>query len=84
MAKDKTQNAAEQEAKTAEAATAEKTEPKQTESVYTAEELAESAKEIFGTNYECVAAALKAAGISESTVSVAKEVVKAFTEKEVN
>lgn len=84
MAKEKPTNAAEQETKAPETATAEKTEPKQTESVYTAEELAENAKEIFGTNYECVAAALKAANISESTISVAKEVVKAFTEKEVN
>lgn len=53
------------------------------ESVYTAEELAQNAKQIFGTRKECVAAALKVAKLNECTVSKAKEIVKEFLNKEV-
>lgn len=56
---------------------------KQTESFYTLEELSENAKQLFGVRAECVAAALKAAGIKECTVSKTKEIIKAFMEKEV-
>ncbi len=57
--------------------------PAQTESVYTAEELAENARSLFGVRTECVAAALKVAGIKECTVSKTKEIVEAFMKKEV-
>lgn len=60
-----------------------KTAPVQAESVYTAEELAENAGNLFGVRAECVAAALKVAGIKECTVSKTKEIVEAFMEKEV-
>ena len=53
------------------------------ESVYTAEELANNAKNIFGTRKECVAAALKVANVTECTVSKAKEIVEKFLNKEV-
>lgn len=57
--------------------------PAQTESVYTAEELAENARSLFGVRTECVAAALKVAGIKECTVSETKGIVEAFMKKEV-
>lgn len=57
--------------------------PVQTESVYKAEELAENAKNLFGLRTECVAAALKVAGIKECTVSEAKGIVETFMKKEV-
>lgn len=53
------------------------------ESVYPASELAANAKEVFGTRQECVAAALRAAGKSECTVSEAKETVEKFLKREV-
>ena len=56
--------------------------PVQAESVYTAEELAANAGKLFGVRTEC-AAALKAAGIKECTVSKAGETVKIFMKKEV-
>jgi hypothetical protein len=55
----------------------------QAESVYTAEELSGSASKLFNVRAECVAAALKVAGIKECTVSKAKETVEAFMKKEV-
>lgn len=57
--------------------------PVQAESVYTAEELADNAGNLFGVRTECVAAALKVAGIKECTVSKTKEIVEAFMKKEV-
>lgn len=72
---------------TAEATEAEKVTTKaahvQAESVYTAEELAANAGKLFGVRTECAAAALKAAGIKECTVSKAGETVKTFMKKEV-
>ncbi len=72
---------------TAEATEAEKVTtkaaPVQVESVYTAEELAANAGKLFGVRTECAAAALKAAGIKECTVSKAGETVKTFMKKEV-
>ncbi len=56
---------------------------KQTESIYMAEELSANAGHLFGVKAECVAAALKIAGISECTVSKTKEIVKEFMKKEV-
>ena len=53
------------------------------ESVYSASELAANAKKVFGTRQECVAAALKAAGKTECTVTEAKEIVKKFLKREV-
>lgn len=57
--------------------------PAQAESVYTAEELSENARNLFGVRTECVAAALKVAGIKACTVAKAKEIVEAFMKKEV-
>ena len=53
------------------------------ESVYPASELAANAKKVFGTRQECVAAALKAAGKTECTVTEAKEIVGKFLKREV-
>ena len=53
------------------------------ESEYKVSELAENAKNLFGTRPECVTAALKAAEKVTCTVSEAKDIVKAFLEKEV-
>lgn len=52
-------------------------------SFYTAEELSAGAKNLFNVRSECVAAALRAAGITKCTVSKAKEVVAEFMKKEV-
>lgn len=57
--------------------------PVQAESVYTAEELSANAGKLFGVRTECAAAALKAAGIKECTISKAGETVKTFMKKEV-
>ena len=57
--------------------------PVQADSVYTAEELAANAGKLFGVRTECAAAALKAAGIKECTVSKAGETVNTFMKKEV-
>ncbi|MCI8418850.1 MAG: hypothetical protein HFI33_15365 [Lachnospiraceae bacterium] len=56
---------------------------KQAEPVYTAEELANAAKELFGTRRECVLAALRESGIQSCTRSVAKKLVEAYRKKEV-
>ncbi len=53
------------------------------EPVYSAGEFAANAGKIFGTRQECAAAALKAAGKSEYTVSEAKEIVEKFMKREV-
>ena len=47
------------------------------------EELSANAGKLFGVRTECAAAALKAAGIKECTVSKAGETVKTFMKKEV-
>lgn len=56
---------------------------KAVEAVYSIKEFADNAKQLFGVRRECVAAALKSAGISSCTVSKAKEVVNIFMKKEV-
>lgn len=53
------------------------------ESVYPVSELAANAKKVFETRQECVAAALKAAGKTECTVTEAKEIVEKFLKREV-
>ena len=53
------------------------------ESVYTASEFAQNASLLFKTRPECVAAALKAAGMETCTLSEAKRVVEKFLKKEV-
>lgn len=53
------------------------------ESVYTARELVDSAKKVFGVRKECVEAALEAAGKQECTVTEAKRIVEKFLKKEV-
>lgn len=52
-------------------------------SAYPAEELASNAMKIFGTRQECVAAALRAAGKAECTISEAKGIVEKFLKREV-
>ncbi|MEH2941923.1 hypothetical protein VSQ32_03395 [Lachnospiraceae bacterium KK002] len=75
------------EKKVSSAESAEKAELKKkklpVESVYSAEELADSAKNMFHTRKECVLAALEAAGKKECTVSEAKKMVEAFLKREV-
>lgn len=53
------------------------------ESVYPAGELAANAKKVFGTRQECVAAALRASGKTDCTVSEAKRIVEKFLNREV-
>lgn len=53
------------------------------EAVYSLSEFAVNAGEIFETRQECVAAALKAAGKTECTISEAKEIVDKFLKREV-
>lgn len=53
------------------------------ESIYSANELVANAKKVFGTRQECVAAALRAAGKMECTVTEAKEIVEKFLKREV-
>lgn len=75
------------EKKVSSAESAEKSELKKkklpVESVYSAEELADSAKNMFHTRKECVLAALEAAEKKECTVSEAKKMVEAFLKREV-
>lgn len=56
---------------------------KQQESVYTLEEFATNAEDIFGTGPECVFAALKEQGIAKCTKQKAIEIVRAFCRREV-
>lgn len=56
---------------------------KAVEPVYSVREFADNAKQLFGLRKECVAAALKSAGISSCTLSCAKTAVNAFMKKEV-
>lgn len=53
------------------------------ESVYSVKELSANSKKLFDTRQECVAAALKAAGKTECTVSEARKIVEKFLKKEV-
>lgn len=55
----------------------------QAESVYTAAELAASAKDCFGTTPEVVTAALQLEGITATTERQARTIVRAFLTKEV-
>lgn len=83
MAKETAKNAVAAE-KQAEAGQELRNEPKaEKESAYSVSELAANAKKIFGTRQECVAAALKAAGKTECTVTEAKEIVGKFLRREV-
>lgn len=59
------------------------TQPKAAEAEYTAAELARNAETVFHTRKECVAAALKAAKVTKTTVSEAKKIVENFLKKEV-
>lgn len=54
----------------------------QVEAVYKATEFVAVAN-IFGTQPECVEAALKLAGIEEATEATARKIVKEFLNKEV-
>lgn len=60
----------------------EKETPKEVEAVYKAAEFIAVAN-IFGTQPECVEAALKLAGIQEATEATARKIVKEFLNKEV-
>ena len=51
--------------------------------IYSAEELAANAKSLFGTNPECVTAALKINGKDTCTIEEAKRLVNDFLKKEV-
>lgn len=53
------------------------------ESVYSVDELADAARDMFGTSPDIVRAALRMADMTESTVSAAKELVEKFRHKEV-
>lgn len=55
----------------------------QQETEYTAEELASNAEAVFKTRKECVAAALKVANVTKTTVSKTKVIVAEFLKKEV-
>lgn len=59
------------------------TQTKTVEAEYTAAELANNAESVFKTRKECVAAALKAAKVTKTTVSNAKKIVESFLKKEV-
>ena len=62
-----------------------KTEPvRQTEPVYSATELAANANTLFGVRTECAVAALRTVGITDCTVSKAREIVRTFMKKEVS
>ena len=53
------------------------------ESSYSYDEMVSSAKAVFGTRQECVAAALKADGKMEYTVYESKGIVEKFMKREV-
>lgn len=57
--------------------------PVQAETEYTSAELAANAEAVFKTRKECVVAALRAANVTKTTVSKAKEIVDKFLKKEV-
>lgn len=86
MAKDTTKNVAATDANgTQVEAPAEKSTAKKEKqrSVYSLNELAANARNLFNTRQECVVAALRDAGKTECTVSEAKEIVSKFLKKEV-
>lgn len=70
-------------AEAAQAQTSRKEQKPTQEAVYAASEFVSAAKKIFGKSPECVAAALKAAGKAECTISEAKEIVEKFLKREV-
>ncbi len=56
---------------------------KQQEAVYTLEEFAANAEDIFGAGPECVFAALKEKKITKCTKQKAREIVRAFCGREI-
>lgn len=61
-----------------------KTAPETTaESLYTAEELAACAKQVFHASPDIVRAALRLAGVTKTTQKEAAKIVEAFRKKEV-
>lgn len=77
-----TKNATPQD-KTEGKAKAVETRPVQVESVYSAEEFVANANSVFNVRSECVAAALKAANVTNCTITKAKQIVEKFMTKEV-
>lgn len=53
------------------------------EAVYTAKELAQAARRVFGTSPDIAAAALSVAGIKFATIKEAEKIIKNFAGKEV-
>jgi len=55
------------------------------ESIYTAEELANSSTKVFGAKVrrDCVVASFRCAGVTSATVAEAKKIVNAFLQREV-
>jgi hypothetical protein len=62
----------------------EKKKPAETGAVYSADELANAARELFGVPPEVVRAAFKLADKDKATVDEAKKIVKTFMVREVN
>jgi len=52
------------------------------ESEYTAKELAQNAAALFGTSHDVAAAALKMAGVKQTTVKNAKAIIEKFRKGE--
>ena len=63
--------------------TKQQTPAKPTTPKYTAAELANAAKKVFGVPQDVVTAALRMAGVKTATVEEAKKIVKEFAGKEV-
>lgn len=53
------------------------------ESLYTVDEMAACAKQVFHTNQDIVRAALRVAGVKRTTVGEAAKIVDKFRKKEV-
>ncbi len=63
--------------------TKQQTPAKPTAPQYTAAELANAAKKVFGVPQDVVTAALRMAGVKSATIEEAKKIVKDFAGKEV-
>lgn len=50
---------------------------------YTARELAQAAKKVFGVSPDIATAALRLAGVENATIAQAEEIIKKFAGKEV-
>ena len=74
---------AESKAEAVQEQTSNKEQKTKQESTYSVNELAANAGKIFKTRQECVAAALKAVGKTECTVTEAKKIVEKFMKREV-